>query len=44
MYNTLLRMRKKGILSDYQVDEAVAKHWITAAQGEIIKAIPVPNA
>lgn len=44
MYNTLVRMRKLGKLADYQVDAAVSKHWITEAQGEYIKSIPVPNA
>ena len=43
MYNTLVRMRRAGKLADYQVDAAVAKHWITEDQGEYIKSIPVPN-
>lgn len=40
MYTTLLRMRRKGKLTDQQVDRAVAKGWITSAQGEYIKSIP----
>ena len=42
MYNTLVRMRKAGKLNDAQVDAAVVKGWITLAQGEYIKSIPLP--
>ena len=32
MYNTLLRMWKKGKLTEAQINKAVEKGWITEAQ------------
>ena len=40
MYNTLLRMWKKGKISAEQIDEAVDKGWITAEQAAYIKSQP----
>lgn len=37
MYNTLLRMWKKGQLTEEQLDKAVTKGWITEGQAETIK-------
>ena len=40
MYNTLLRMWKKGQLTDAKIDRAVELGWITEEQAETIKATP----
>lgn len=40
MYNTLLRMWKKGQITEEKIDKAVELGWITEAQGEYIKAQP----
>jgi len=40
MYNTLLRMWKKGKISREKVFEAVTKGWITQEQAEYIVAQP----
>ena len=44
MYNTLLRMRRKGNLTDVEVDKALAKRWITTAQANYLKSIPNGSA
>ena len=44
MYNTLLRMRRKGNLPDADVDKALTKKWITVAQANYLKSIPNGNA
>lgn len=40
MYNTLLRMWKKGKITAEQIDKAVADGWITAEQAAYIKSQP----
>lgn len=40
MYNTLVRMWKKGSLTTAQVDRAVEREWITAEQAREIKDMP----
>ena len=40
MYNTLLRMWKKGKITEAKIDRAVELSWITEEQAETIKATP----
>lgn len=40
MYNSVVRMWKKHMIDEKDVDKAVKLNWITAAQGEKIKKIP----
>lgn len=40
MYNTLLRMWKKGKITAEQIDKAVEDGWITAEQAAYIKSQP----
>ena len=40
MYNTLLRMWKKGQITEAKIDRAVELGWITEEQAETIKATP----
>ena len=40
MYNTLLRMWKKGNSPEAKIDRAVELGWITEEQAETIKATP----
>ena len=40
MYNTLLRMWKKGQITEAKIDRAVELVWITEEQAEAIKATP----
>lgn len=40
MYNTLLRMWRKGKLTESQINKAVEKGWITEAQRDMILAHP----
>lgn len=40
MYNTLLRMWKKGKITEAKIDRAVELGWITEDQAETIKATP----
>lgn len=40
MYNTLLRMWKKGKTTAEKIDRAVELGWITEEQAEYIKAQP----
>lgn len=40
MYNTLLKMWRKGKLTEAQIDKAVEKGWITEAQKHMILAQP----
>ena len=40
MYNTLLRMWKKGKITEAKLDRAVELGWITEEQAETIKATP----
>ena len=43
MFEFLKRQRLLGRLTDAQIDYAVSKNWITAEQGEELKAIPLPQ-
>lgn len=40
MYNTLLRMWKKGQITEAKIDRAVELGWITEDRAETIKATP----
>ena len=40
MYNTLLRMWKKGQITAEKIDKAVGCGWITEEQAEYIKSLP----
>lgn len=40
MYNTLLRMWKKGKLTEDQLSKAVEKGWISKTQQDMILAHP----
>lgn len=40
MYNTLLRMWKKGRITEAKIDRAVELGWITEDQAKAIKATP----
>ena len=40
MYNTLLRMWKKGQITEAKIDRAVELGWITEEQAKTIKSIP----
>ena len=40
MYNTLLRMWKKGKITEAKLDRAVELGWITEEQAETIKSTP----
>ena len=40
MYNTLLRMWKKGQITEEKINKAVALGWITEEQAEYIKSQP----
>ena len=40
MYNTLLRMWRKGKLTEAQINKAVEKGWITESQRDMILSHP----
>lgn len=43
MYNTLLRMWKKGTITAAKIQDAVTKGWITQAQCDYILTQPQSN-
>lgn len=40
MFNTLMRMWKKGMLTEEKLQKAVDLGWITEAEAEIIRNTP----